>query len=112
MSEALSVNDAIATAADLAGREVSIRGMVHLKFENESLNHWPGSERTPGRPPQSSIWLSFDSVSAHLDKDARRGLHGKLAVVQGTLVVGSADLGCGHMGLWPAELRVRKLELA
>jgi hypothetical protein len=112
MSEPLSVNDVIAKAADLDGREVSIRGIIHFSHENESLNHWPVSERTRGRPPQSSIWLTFDTHSPHLDKDMRSALNGKLAAVRGKLIVGTADMGCGHMGLWRAALHVIEFGIA
>ena len=108
MVEPLSVNEAIENLAELAGKDISVSGLFSFEFENVSLNHWPKAERRAGY--QSSIWIGTGTGSLQFDERVCERLSGKRVVVQGTLYSPDPKFGgCGHFGLWPAEILARTL---
>jgi hypothetical protein len=108
MRQALSVKEALASLSELAGSDVCVRGVLHFSFEDVALYQWP-REQDRG-VQEASIWLSVGSGSLGFDKKACEKLSGKVVLVEGTLFAPDAKFGCGHMGLWPAELLARTLE--
>lgn len=110
MSEPLTINQAIENLPNLAGQDVSIRGILCFDFEDISISHYPKAERKG--PYESSIWISTGVGSLGFDQRVCEKLHGKRVTVQGTLFGPDPRIGCGHMGLWPAELLARTLERA
>jgi hypothetical protein len=107
----LSVNEAIENLASLAGRDVSICGLLTFEFENHSLGHWPKGERRGDF--ESSIWIGTGTGSLQFDERVCQRLSGKRVLIQGTLYAPDPKLGgCGHMSGWPAEILARTLEAA
>ena len=95
----------------LAGKDVRVCGLLSFEFENVSLNHVPLADRASGYA--SSIWLTVGSGSLSFDEKVCKRLHGKVVVVEGTLLKPDPKFGgCGHMSLWPAEIISRTLEHA
>ena len=106
-----SVNEAIESLDWLAGKDITVRGLLSFQFENVSLSHVPLADQAPGYA--SSIWLSVGSGSLNFDERACERLHGKVVIVEGTLQGPSPNFGgCGHLSLWPAEIVARTLERA
>jgi len=106
-----SVNEAIEYLDGLAGKDISVRGLLTFQFENVSLSHVPLSERAPGY--DSSIWLTVGNGSLRFDPKVCERLRGKVVIVEGTLIKPDPRFGgCGHFSLWPAEIVARTLDLA
>ncbi|WP_338846281.1 hypothetical protein V8J88_21285 [Massilia sp. W12] len=105
----LSINEALDQLDQLAGRDISLLGIFCFEFEDVSLYHHPKGVRRPGY--SSSIWLSTGTGSIGFDSRACERLHGKLVLVEGTLIKPDPYFGgCGHMSLWPAEIIGRSLQ--
>jgi hypothetical protein len=108
VNKPITVNEAIANLAELAGRDILIGGVLSFSFEDISLNHWPKAERREGYG--SSLWIATGSGSLQFDRQACRRLSGKRVVIEGTLIPPDPKLGgCGHMSLWPGEILARTL---
>ena len=106
-----SVNEVIEYMDRLAGKDVKVRGLFSFAFENVSLSHVPLAEQATGY--DSSIWLSVGKGSLSFDRTACGNLHGKVVIVEGTLLTPDPKFGgCGHFSLWPAEIIARTLERA
>lgn len=106
-----SVNESIEHLDALAGKDISVRGMLTFEFEDVSLSHVPLLERAPGY--DSSIWLAVGNGSLRFDPKVCERLRGKVVIVEGTLAKPDPRFGgCGHFSLWPAEIVTRTLELA
>jgi hypothetical protein len=106
-----SVNEVVEHLDGLAGKDISVRGMLSFEFENVSLSHVPLFERAAGYA--SSVWLRVGDGSLGFDPEVCERLRGKVVIVEGKLL--KPDLrfgGCGHLSLWPAEIVARTLELA
>jgi hypothetical protein len=110
MEDHLSVNQALERVAELEGQDISVQGILSFEFEDVCISHFPVGERKEGC--RSSIWLSVGHGALGFDQDLCRRLIGKRVVVEGTLSAASNTMGCGHMGLWPAELVARTLQRA
>lgn len=110
MTEVLSVHDALARLLELAGREVCIKGLLHFEPEDVAIYHAPRAEQRPGQA--SSIWLSTGTGSLGFDARVCQALRGRRVIAQGTLWAATPTQGCGHFGLWPAELQAHRLERA
>ncbi|WP_431258703.1 hypothetical protein ACQ86G_30220 [Roseateles chitinivorans] len=106
----LSVNEALARLPELEGRDIRIEGVLSFDFEDVCVSHFPADERADGY--RSSIWLWVGTGSLGFDREACRRLSGRRVVVEGSLSAATPTMGCGHMGLWPAELLVRTLNRA
>ncbi len=106
-----SVNEAIEHLDGLAGKDISVRGMLSFEFEDISLSHVPLFERAPRY--DSSIWLAVGNGSLGFDAKVCERLRGRVVVVEGMLARPDPRFGgCGHFSLWPAEIVARTLELA
>lgn len=106
-----SVNEAIGFLDGLAGKDIAVRGLLSFVFENVSLSHVPVVDQAPGYA--SSIWLSVGDGALGFDRKACERLHGKVVIVEGTLLKPDPEFGgCGHFSLWPAEITARRLDRA
>lgn len=105
MPQPLSVNEALDRIDELAGADICVRGLLSFEFEDVSITHLPRAERGEGY--KSSIWLSTGNGALGFDQKRCQSLSGKIVVVEGTLFRPGLTVGCGHMGLWPAELLAR-----
>ncbi len=104
-----SVNEAIESLEWLAGKDITVRGLLSFQFENISLSHVLLADRAPGYA--SSIWLSVGNGTLNFDERICERLHGKVVIVEGTLLGPAPSLGgCGHFSLWPAKIVARTLE--
>lgn len=109
MRQPLSVNEALDRIDELAGSDIYVRGLFSFEFEDISITHLPRADRRDGY--MSSIWLSTGTGALGFEDERCKSLSGKIVVVEGTLFKSEPSLhGCGHMGLWPAELLARTLE--
>jgi hypothetical protein len=109
MSEILTVNQALGTLSELAETDIRVRGILHYQFEDIAIYHSPSIERKPGYG--SSIWISVGMGALQFDEHVCRALDGKMVIVEGKIFSPDPTFGgCGHMGLWPAEMLVRTLE--
>jgi len=110
MELTLSVNQALAQLDVLNGKDIRVQCILSFDFEEVCVSHFSVAERHDN--PRSSIWLAVGSGAMGFDKEVCRSLHGKRVVVEGTFSAASATMGCGHMGMWPAELLARSLDRA
>jgi hypothetical protein len=111
INETLTVNQALDNLSKLLGHDVQIKGILHFDHEDIAIYHHPGSERKLAY--ESSIWLTTGSGSLGFDEKACMKFNGKMVTVAGFLIVPEqTSYGCGHMGLWPAELLTRTMTLA
>lgn len=109
MRQALSVNEALDRIDELVGSDICVRGLLSFEFEDISITHLPRADRRDGY--LSSIWLATGCGALGFDEKRCKSLSGKIVVVEGTLFKSEPPFdGCGHMGLWPAELLARTLE--
>ena len=110
MDHLLSVNEALARLAELNGQDVCVEGILSFSFDDVCISHFPAGEQRDNY--QSSIWLIVGNGALGFDQEVCRRLSGRRVVVEGTLGSASATMGCGHMGLWPADLLARTLRRA
>jgi len=109
MRQPLSVNEALDRIDELSGFDICVRGLLTFEFEDVSITHLPRADRRDVY--KSSIWLSTGCGALGFDEKRCKTLSGKIVVVEGKLFKPEPPLGgCGHMGLWPAELLARTLE--
>lgn len=98
----------MASLAALSGRDVLVRGLLHFSFEDVALYQWPVPPG--GSTTRLSIWLRVGDGSLGFQRRACERLSGKVVLVEGMLQGPPAGFdGCGHMGLWPADLLARTL---
>lgn len=114
----LSVNKALTRMGELAGTYVYVNGLLAWQFENQSLAHWPRAEARG-----YGFWLEPFGPTYSFEAEVLTRWHDKRVVVGGQLMlppmpsgyregsVVDGRVGCGHMGLWAAELRVTSLIL-
>jgi hypothetical protein len=111
MNDPLSINEVIDRLDELAGEQISIKGILSFEFENISISHIPRSERKDGY--KSSVWFEVGCGSLTFDEKVCEALHGKVVVAEGSLVKSDPVFGgSGHFSLWPAAFLVRTLERA
>ena len=109
MPQPLSVNEALDNVAQIAGLDVSVSGVLACEHESVALYHHPKAEIRGEY--ESSIWLYADGGSLRFDRQTRESLNGKRVIVSGTLLGPDKRFGgCGHMGLWTAEILVKTME--
>ena len=107
MPTSLTIHQALEALKELDGLDIAVQGILHFTFENVSIGHFPVIERQEGY--RSSIWLSVGAGGLGFDREVCRRWHGKRVVVEGIISAPRSRRGCGHMGLWPAELLARTL---
>lgn len=101
----LTVNQAIEQLEHLNAKEVSIQGMLSLDFEGTAIYHTPSAERREGE--SSSIWLFAQGSPSFVGQTQRWDR--RVVIVRGVLRKADPKVGCGHMGLWPAEMHVTSI---
>jgi hypothetical protein len=109
MNKPLSVNELLDHLPDFVGRDVSVRGILHYRFEDVAVYHSPTSEQRSVYA--SSIWIDVGWGSLQFNDRACEAMDGKIVIVEGTLQGPDPSFGgCGHMSLWPAAILARMLE--
>lgn len=113
----LSVESALEWSRQRTGLPVYVTGLLTWAFENQSLAHWPKSEAAG-----CGFWLEAAAPAFGFDADVLRRWSGKRVVVGGRIERPAAQTpgdgivappldGCGHLGAWPAQIRVTSLVL-
>lgn len=107
--KALSVNEALDSCSVLAGKDITVEGVLRWEFEHYAIEHIPKSERREWNG--SSIWLEVGAGSLQFNEAVLEKWNGKLVVAQGTLHPPDPKLGgCGHLSGWSACLVARTIE--
>ncbi len=105
-----NVNDAIDSAAHLAGIRIRVTGLPCLGVEVQALMHMPESKwrRTGPVPWRSAIWLNFERYTP-LEGDFT-SLVGRQVIVTGQ-IVGFDPPGqdFGHLGMYCSEFAVEQI---
>jgi hypothetical protein len=111
MNEPLRVKEVLKSIDTLADKEILVQGVLSFAFEDVAL--YASLEDLQRARFESSIWLSVGSGSLRFDEEVCEKLHGKPVVIEGTLFAPIPNVrGCGHFGLWPAEILARTLKAA
>ena len=106
----LSVNQALDAFDSLVGSSFSVRGVLSVEHEDVAIYHSPTSERRGAF--SSSIWLWLDLDDLAFKEEELKRLHQKAVIVEGRFQKLAPGFGGGHMGLWPAEMVVTRVERA
>ena len=111
MNEPLSIVAVLESVSTYANKDILVQGVLSFAFENVAL--YASLDDLRQVHTNSSIWLSVGSGSLRFDERVCEKLHGKQVVVAGRLLGPVPSVGgCGHFGLWPAEILARTLEAA
>ena len=105
----LNVSEAPFRLDELAGRDLSVFGILHFLFEDIVIY----KVYTLGQQAHSeaAIWLYIGKGSFSFDESVCSKLNSKIVLVQGRLRKPALHLGgCGHMNAFPANLIARTLE--
>jgi hypothetical protein len=112
----LSVNEAINRLSELVGTKVSIYGLLDFGFECMCVNHIPESEKRSAPVGSSryafdsSIWTNYEG-GYFLEGEALRKFNRQQVAISGLLRGPEPDdLGCGHLGGWPAAIKVFRIQ--
>lgn len=110
MDRSLSVNAAVDQLPVNGGRCIVVHGILHFRFEDVSLRHYPVSECRDNEY-DSAIWLSEGTGSIRFNRPVLARWRGKRVVVTGTVYGPSRGFrGCGHMSLFAAEMLVTSID--
>ena len=110
MNTALTVNEAIDALPGIAGKEVTVIGMLKFEFEYFALEHSPYREKRKALPgalhlSNSSLWIEIDMDCHQLDNSYLENLNGKLVSIKGKLYSPDPVMGgSGHLSAWPASI--------
>lgn len=112
----LTVHEAIAQCRQRGALFVEVDGVLSLELEHRCLEHWPNAERGGY---ESCIWLETEGVFTANEK-VLEGWSGKRVLVFGELEAGpvwpsgvtpdGVQMGFGHFGMYPARIKVRRIE--
>jgi len=108
--EILSVNQALDALDSLVGSGFCVRGVLSFEHEDLAIYHSPASERRGAFASSIWLWLDLDDLASKEEELQR--LHQKAVIVEGKFQKLAPGFGGGHMGLWPAEMVVTRVERA
>jgi hypothetical protein len=108
-----SVNTILETLDQHAGQLVHTYGVISFEFEGNCIAHIPRAEIREGKDGvyDSSMWISYDLDELGVSHDQLDRFNLRQVEVQGYLSAPDPEFGgCGHFSLWPAELRLTKIQ--
>lgn len=104
----LSVNEVIDSLNHYVNQPIYVTGLLICEFEELTLNHLPKKDfRLEGY--LSSLWIECAN-GLKFNNTMMEALSYKQVLVEGKLYLSDGLCGCGHMGLYPAELVVTDIE--
>src|SRR5262249_13316313 len=108
----LSVTEALERISELNETTVNVFGKLSHDFEGCCISQIPRPPAQSDRDPEpASIWTHFDFNAIGHDEGWLRQFDSRHVRVTGTLKSPSAPYsGCGHLGMWPAEVTVTSIE--
>lgn len=115
MNTVLTVNEAIDALPGIAGKEVTVIGILKFEFEYFALEHSPYREKRKALSgashiSNSSIWIEIGMAYHQLDNAYLEKLNGKHVSIEGMLHSPDPAMGgSGHLSAWPASILAKKI---
>ena len=114
----LSVNQALHEKSSVSDLYCCIDGILNFDFENQSLQHYPKSERSSDNRYSYSLWIDEKGIYKFNDQTLKKW-SGQRVVICGELevidtneaLIDGFDNGFGHFSLWNARILVERIEL-
>lgn len=105
----MTVHEALKQCRERGPLFVEIDGLLSFEFERICLSHWPKAEQA------EEIWIETEGVFA-FDERVLSRWSGKRVIVFGELESAppppgfEGEWGFGHMGMFPAQIKARRIE--
>lgn len=105
MSERIySVNEVADSIGNLAGKTITIRGVISVRREHQGIWHWPEGEQRGNR---SCLWAFFHHATLGTKETDMRSLDGKVVLATGAVDPARK----GHLRAFPGAFTIMQMSV-